>query len=71
MLLSDRNGGGGSRVADMLSQVRLKSYDREDEFESDKHGLRFPAQVGYEATELIGGMEISAKASGGGGSRSS
>jgi predicted Zn-dependent protease len=51
----------------MLAQVRLKSYGRDDELESDKLGLRFMAQAGYDPNALIGVMEILAEASGGGG----
>jgi len=67
MLLSDGQGTGGMQVADMLAQVRLKSYGREDELESDRLGVRFMAQAGYDPTALIGVMEILAQASGGSG----
>jgi predicted Zn-dependent protease len=68
LLLSDGESmGGGMQVADMLAQVRLKSYGRDDELESDKLGLRFMAQAGYDPNALIGVMEILAEASGGGG----
>jgi predicted Zn-dependent protease len=67
MLLSDGNGTGGMKIADMLAQVRLKSYGRDDELESDKLGMRFMEQAGYDPNELIGVMEILAEASGGGG----
>jgi predicted Zn-dependent protease len=68
MLLSDgQSMGGGMQVADMLAQVRLKSYGRDDELESDRLGIRLMAQAGYDPKALIGVMEILAKASGGGG----
>lgn len=67
MLLSDGQSMGGMQVADMLAQVRLKSYGRDDELESDRLGLRFMAQAGYDPQALIGVMEILAQASGGGG----
>lgn len=67
VLLSDGQNMGGMQVADMLAQVRLKSYGREDELESDRLGLRFMAQAGYNPEALIGVMEILAKASGGSG----
>ncbi len=67
VLLSDGQGRGGMHVADMLAQVRLKSYGRDDELESDRLGLLFMMQAGYDPEALIGVMEILAKASGGGG----
>lgn len=67
LLLSDGQGSGGMQVADMLAQVRLKSYGRDDELESDRLGLRFMAQAGYDPAAPIGVMEILSAASGGGG----
>ncbi len=67
LLLSDGQSSGGLQVADMLAQVRLKSYGRDDELESDRLGLRFMAQAGYDPAALISVMEILASASGGGG----
>ncbi len=67
MLLSDGQGAGGMQVGDLLAQVRLKSFGRDDELESDRLGLRFMAQAGYDPSALIGVMEILAKASGGSG----
>jgi len=68
LLLSDGQGmGGGMQIADMLAQVRLKSYGRDDELESDRLGIRFMAQAGYDPNALIGVMEILSQASGGAG----
>ncbi len=67
LLLSDGQSMGGMQVADMLAQVRLKSYGRDDELESDRLGVRFMAQAGYDPEALIGVMEILAQASGGAG----
>jgi predicted Zn-dependent protease len=67
LLLSDGQSTGGMQVADMLAQVRLKSYGRDDELESDRLGLQFMAQAGYDPAALIGVMEILSAASGGGG----
>ncbi len=67
MLLSDGQSMGGMQVADMIAQVKLKSYGRDDELESDRLGVRFMAQAGYNPEALIGVMEILAEASGGGG----
>ena len=67
MLLSDGQGMGGMQVADMIAQVKLKSYGRDDELESDRLGVRFMAQAGYDPEALIGVMEILAEASGGAG----
>jgi predicted Zn-dependent protease len=68
-LLSDGNGQsmGGMQVADLLAQVKLKSYGRDDEIESDRLAVRFMHEVGYDPAALIGVMEILAQAGGGGG----
>ena len=66
LLLSDGQSMGGMQVADLLAQVRLKSYGREDELESDRLGLRFMHQAGYQMEALIGVMDILEKAAGGG-----
>jgi len=44
--------------------VNLK-YGRDDELESDRLGVRFMAQAGYDPHALIGVMEILARAGGG------
>lgn len=67
MLLSDGQSMGGMQVADLIAQVKLKGYSRDDELESDRLGVRFMAQAGYDPAALIGVMEILAEASGGGG----
>lgn len=67
MLLSDGQSMGGMQVADMIAQVKLKSYGRDDELESDRLGVQFMAQAGYNPEALIGVMEILAEASGGAG----
>ncbi len=67
LLLSDGQSMGGMQVADMLAQVRLKSYGRDDELESDRLGVRFMAEAGYDPEALIGVMKILEEASGGGG----
>jgi predicted Zn-dependent protease len=40
-------------------------YGREDELQSDRLGVRFMADAGYDPRSLIGVMEVLAEASGG------
>ena len=67
ILLSDGQSLGGQQVAQMVAQVTMNSYGRGDELESDKLGVHFMTQAGYNPEALIGVMEILEKASGGGG----
>lgn len=67
VLLSDGESHSAVQVTDLLAQVRLKSYSREDELESDRLALRFMAEAGYEPSALIEVMEVLAAASAGAG----
>lgn len=55
------------QIAAMVGNFINLKYGREDELESDKLGLRFMFDAGYDPRSLIGVMEILEKASGGGG----
>ena len=65
VLLSDGQSTGGMQMAQMLGQMMNMKYGREDELESDKLGLKFLLQAGYDPEAMIGVMEILAKAGGG------
>ncbi len=62
--------GAGSyemaQVAQMVGGLINMKYGREDELESDKFGVCFMRDAGYDPSALVGVMEILAKASGGG-----
>lgn len=59
------DGGGGQMAAFVANMVNMK-YGREDELESDKFGVKYMLQTGYNPEALIGVMEV-LKAAGGGG----
>ncbi len=50
-----------------IGQLMNLKYGRDDELESDRLGVRFMAQSGYDPRSMIGVMEILAKAGGRGG----
>ncbi len=56
---------GIGRMAQMVGSMVNMKYGREDELESDKLGVRFMAEAGYNPVALIRVMEILAEASGG------
>lgn len=53
------------QMAQMVSSVVNMKYGRGDELESDRLGVRFLAQSGYDPRALIGVMKTLAEASGG------
>jgi predicted Zn-dependent protease len=62
-------GTASSRMATMAAayvgqMVNLK-YGRDDELESDRHGLEFMAKAGYDPRSMVRVMEILREASGG------
>ena len=52
-------------VAAMIGQLVNMKYGRDDELESDRLGVRFMAQAGYDPRSMIRVMEILAEAGGG------
>jgi predicted Zn-dependent protease len=56
---------GGARMAAAIGQLLNMQYGRSDELESDKLGVVFMAQAGYDPRSLIGVMRILEEASGG------
>lgn len=67
VLLSDSQGSAGHQMAQMVANMRVMKYGRDDELESDALGVRFMIEAGYNPEALIGVMEILAQASKGGG----
>ncbi len=57
--------GNNARVAQMVGQLVNMKYGREDELESDRLGVRFMGQAGYDPRSLIQVMKVLAEASGG------
>jgi predicted Zn-dependent protease len=53
-------------MAAMVGQLISLKYGRDDELESDRLGVRFLFESGYDPRAMIGVMEILAEASGGG-----
>jgi beta-barrel assembly-enhancing protease len=64
---SDRDGYGNAQMAQLINQVVTTKYGRDDEIESDKLGVKFLIQSGYNPEALIRVMEVLKKASGGSG----
>ena len=56
---------GGARMAAAVGQMVNMRYGREDELESDRLGVAFMSEAGYDPNSLIGVMRILAEASGG------
>lgn len=57
---------GSGQLAQMIGQMVNMKYGREDELESDRLGVQFVAEAGYDPRVMIGVMKILAAASGGG-----
>jgi predicted Zn-dependent protease len=64
---SDGEGYGNAQMAQLINQVVTTKYGRDDELESDKLGVKFLMQSGYNPDALIRVMEVLKKASGGSG----
>lgn len=64
---SDEGGNGSAQLANLVNQLVMTKYGRSDEIESDKLGVRFLHESGYNPEALIRVMEVLEQASGGGG----
>lgn len=63
---SDPSGGqAAAMIANMVGQMVTMRFGRQDELESDKLGVRFMADAGYNPRALIRVMEILAQSRGG------
>ncbi|MCB0645169.1 MAG: M48 family metallopeptidase [Saprospiraceae bacterium] len=62
-------GSGGStsvaQVANMVGQMKILQYGRDQELESDDFGVRIMMEAGYNPEQLIGVMDILEQSSGG------
>lgn len=67
VLLSDGQSSAGHQIANMVANMRVMKYGRDDELESDALAVRFLIDAGYDPEAMIGVMEILANASKGGG----
>ncbi len=70
MATYDPNNPGSrntAMIAMMIGNLVNMKYGREDELQSDRLGVRFMAEAGYDPHALIGVMKILEEASGGGG----
>ena len=65
VLVAAGGGGGEAQLAQMIGQMVNMSYGREDELQSDRLGVRFMSQAGYDPRALIGVMRILDEAAGG------
>lgn len=54
-------------VAQMIGGLVNMKYGREDELESDKYGVKYMAQAGYDPRSMIAVMKVLAESGGGGG----
>ena len=60
-----QTGQMAAQAAAVIGQMVNMKYGREDELESDRLGVRFMAEAGYDPRSMIGVMEILAQAAGG------
>jgi beta-barrel assembly-enhancing protease len=63
----DRNSVSKAAMAAMVAQLVNLKYGREDELESDRLGVQFMAEAGYDPRSLIRVMEVLKSAGGRGG----
>ncbi len=64
---SDGSSNANAQLAQLVNQVVNTKYGRDDELESDRLGVKFLHEAGYNPEALIKVMEILKQASGGGG----
>ena len=62
---SDSSQGGSAQIAQIVNQLVNTRYDREDELESDRLGVRFLIETGYDPEGMIAVMKVLEKAAGG------
>lgn len=64
---SDRSGGqNAALIAAMVNQLTQLRFSREDESESDRYGLKYMAQAGFDPSAMLNVMEILREAAKGG-----
>jgi predicted Zn-dependent protease len=60
---SDPSSRGSAAVAAMIGQLVTMRFGRQDELESDRLGVRFTSEAGYDPTSMIALMRILAESS--------
>lgn len=63
---SSASGDQRAQMAALVGQLVQMRYSRDDELESDRLGVRFLADAGYDPRALLGVMEVLASSGGGG-----
>lgn len=63
---NDPKSANRALVAQMVAKMLSLKYGRDDESQSDKLGVRFMSQAGYDPRAMIGVMRVLEKATGGG-----
>jgi predicted Zn-dependent protease len=64
---SNPNSMYAAQLAQLVGQLVNLRYGRDDEIESDRLGVRFMTQAGYDPRAMVGVMQILAESSSGGG----
>ena len=65
VLIASDPAGSSAQAAAYIAQLVNMKYGRDDELESDKIGVNFLANSGYNPTALVGVMKILEESSGG------
>ena len=65
LLYDPSNPGMASQLPQLVAQFTEMKYGRDDELESDRLGVRFTGQAGYDPRVMVRVMEILAAAGGG------
>jgi predicted Zn-dependent protease len=65
LVASGDSGYGAARIAATIGKLVNMKFGRNDELQSDRLGVQFMADAGYDPRALIGVMEILAEAGGG------
>src|SRR5690606_26163857 len=63
---SDPSSRGSAAVAALIGQMVNMRFGREDELESDRLGVRFMAEAGYDPRSMVEVMKVLQEAAGGG-----
>jgi predicted Zn-dependent protease len=64
-VLVGSDGGGTAQAAAMIGNIINMKYGREEELESDKLGVHFMVDAGYDPKQMLGVMRILQSVSGG------
>lgn len=64
---ADHSGRNAQLIAAMVNQMMQLKYSREDELESDRYGLKYMMESGYDPRAMLEVMDILEQSAGGGG----